>query len=120
MITRWQVYSHFWDHNSWVAWRALINAILQTGLSPNQVNYQGETPADLMIHHYKSSCPQQATLDICSDLLNAGGYMTHCALDWKHHPNVLNPVYYLTRGDLRWNDILWKDYSILLVWRLHD
>lgn len=73
-----------------------------------------------MVRHYESRRQQQVTLDICSDLLNAGGYMTHRALDWRHHPNVCNIAYYMTRGDLRWNDTLWQDYSIPLVWRLHD
>ncbi|KAL4862656.1 hypothetical protein BDV12DRAFT_190252 [Aspergillus spectabilis] len=63
---------------------------------------------------------QQATLDICSDLLNSGGYMTHQALDWRHHPNVFNPAYYMNRCDGRQNDTLWQDYSIRLVWKLCD
>jgi MoaA/NifB/PqqE/SkfB family radical SAM enzyme len=103
-----------------VIWRALINAMLQMGLSPNQVNYCGATPADLMVYYYDSCCQQQATFDICSDLLNAGGYMTHRALDWRHHPNVFNPMYSMTRGDGRWNDTLWRDYSIPLLWSFRD
>ncbi|KAL4780605.1 hypothetical protein BJX76DRAFT_350807 [Aspergillus varians] len=73
-----------------------------------------------MVYWYKDCCQQQATLDICSDLLNAGGYMTHRALDWRHQPKSFFPQYYLTRGDLRWNDSLWRDSSIPLIWNLRD
>ncbi|KAL4936628.1 hypothetical protein BDV06DRAFT_216533 [Aspergillus oleicola] len=73
-----------------------------------------------MIRYYKNCCQQQATLDICSDLLNAGGYMTHRALDWRHQPNLLFAAYYLRRCDLRWNDTIWRDYSIPLLWNLRD
>jgi hypothetical protein len=75
--------------------------MLQTGLSPNQTNSYGATPADLMVYYFDNTCQQQAALDICSDLLNDGGYMTHGALDWRHQPNLFNAAYYLTRGDLR-------------------
>ncbi|KAL4996587.1 hypothetical protein BDV10DRAFT_108566 [Aspergillus recurvatus] len=120
VITRWQVYSHLWDDNSWLIWRALINAMLQAGQSPNQVNDNGETPADLMVRHFDNRRQQQATLEICSDLLNSGGYMTHRALDWRHQPNLFFIAYHLMRGDLRWNDTLWRDYSIPLIWNLSD
>ncbi|KAL4908565.1 hypothetical protein BDW74DRAFT_188501 [Aspergillus multicolor] len=120
VITGWQVYSHLWDDNSWLIWRALINAMLQAGQSPNQVNDDGKTPADLMVRHYDNRCQQQATLEICSDLLNSGGYMTHRALDWRHQPNLFLIEYYMRRCDLRWNDTLWRDYSIPLIWNLRD
>jgi hypothetical protein len=56
---------------------------------------------------------QQATLDICSDILSSGGYMTHTAFDWRHHLNMYNLVYCLGG-----HDHLWEDHSIKLVWRL--
>ncbi|KAE8387079.1 hypothetical protein BDV23DRAFT_196003, partial [Aspergillus alliaceus] len=120
MIAGWQKYSHQWDSNSWLIWRAFINVILQQGLLPDRVNDQGETPADIMIQYYRSRHQEQPTLDICSDLLNAGGHMTHQALDWRHHPNVFNPCYYMTRFDGRQDDTMWDDYSIQLVWTLRD
>ncbi|KAL3461881.1 hypothetical protein BJX64DRAFT_259906 [Aspergillus heterothallicus] len=94
--------------------------MLQTGLSPNQTNSYGETPADLVVYYFWNNTQQQATLDLCSDLLNDGGYMTHHALDWRHQPNVLNPAYHLSRCDLRWNNTLWRDYTVPLLWSLCD
>lgn len=44
---------------------------------------------------------QQITIDIYSDLLKAGGYMTQEALDWRHRENVFNPCYYVWIGDGR-------------------
>jgi hypothetical protein len=57
---------------------------------------------------------QQVTLDICSDILSLGGYMTHMALDWRHHPNTIDSFYYMFGQ----HDHLSEDYSIRLVWRL--
>ncbi|KAL4886177.1 hypothetical protein BJY04DRAFT_178579 [Aspergillus karnatakaensis] len=119
-ITGWQIHSHLWDDNSWVIWRSLIKAMLQMGLSPNQTNSYGETPVDYMVSFFSNPCQQQATLNICSDLLNDGGYMTYRALDTRHWPNVYDPAYYMKRCDFRWNDTLWRDYSIPLLWSLRD
>ncbi|KAE8418025.1 hypothetical protein BDV36DRAFT_308977 [Aspergillus pseudocaelatus] len=62
---------------------------------------------------------EQPTLDICSDLLNSGGHMTHQALDLRHHPDTFNSYYYMPGND-RWIDMIWEDYSIQLVWTLRD
>ncbi|KAE8387036.1 hypothetical protein BDV23DRAFT_174975 [Aspergillus alliaceus] len=84
--------------------------MLRTGLLPDHVNNDDETPADI----------QQVTVDICSDLLNSGGYMTHQALDWRHHPNVFNVGYHWNRCNGRQNDHLWEYYSIRLILKLAD
>jgi len=63
---------------------------------------------------------QQITIDICSDLLKAGGYMTREALDWRHRENVFNPSYYGWRGDGRRKDDLFEDFSFRLIWRIAD
>ncbi|KAL4933225.1 uncharacterized protein BDV17DRAFT_298849 [Aspergillus undulatus] len=75
-----------------------------------------------MIHYSTKSCQQQATLDICSDLMNSGGYMTYQALDRRHHPDTIAPRYFKAlRADGR-QDVtaLWQDYSVRLVWKLRD
>ncbi|EAU32300.1 predicted protein [Aspergillus terreus NIH2624] len=61
---------------------------------------------------------QQVTIDICSDLLKAGGYMTREALDWRHRENVINPRYFVSRADGRRNDDLFEDFSFRLIWRI--
>ncbi|KAF5854992.1 hypothetical protein ETB97_010350, partial [Aspergillus alliaceus] len=120
IITSWQKYSHQWDVDSWQIWRAFINSMLRTGLLPDRVNNDDETPADIVIRNCDSYRQQQVTADICSDLLNSGGYMTHQALDWRHHPNVFNVGYHWNRCDGRQNDHLWEDYSIRLILKLAD
>lgn len=57
---------------------------------------------------------KQATVDICFDLLNSGGYMTFMALDLRHRSHA-SLLYYLpwTSGPL-------EDYSVRLVWQLAD
>lgn len=57
---------------------------------------------------------ESATIAICSDLLKAGGHMTNNALDWRHHPNTINPVYFMPPFRL------FEDHSVRLVWLLED
>ncbi|KAJ5750952.1 hypothetical protein N7533_007980 [Penicillium manginii] len=77
IVTAWQRYSSHWDSRSRLVWRLFIQNLLQAGLSPDLVNYRGETPADNMIdnfgHESNDMEKQQITIDICSDLLQAGG-----------------------------------------------
>lgn len=121
MITSWQDYSSQWDAYSWLSWRALISGLIRSGLSPNRVNDLGETPADRMIERFevfygrRDLRQQHATVDICSDLLNSGGYMTHMALDRRHRPNCFNPWYYMD-GIVHF----FEDFSIRLIWQLAD
>jgi hypothetical protein len=115
LITGWQKYTYQWDASSWLAWRALIKDLLRNGLLPDRVNDGGETPADRMIEHFedydrrRDPGQQQATLDICSDILSSGGYMTHMALNWRHHPNIFDPFYYMFGQ----HHHLAEDYSIV-------
>lgn len=81
----------------------------------------GATPADKMIklyetYHNGSGGPsrESATLAICSDLLRAGGHMTWNALDWRHHRDYFNPMYY---ADVSY---LFEDHTVRLVWLLED
>lgn len=91
-----------------------------------RLNDQGETPTDRMIerfdvyHGYRESRQQQGTVDICSDLLNARGFMTHMALDWRHRPTWYNPLYDMIRGDGRMNNHIFEDNSIRLIWQISD
>jgi hypothetical protein len=91
-----------------------------------RLNDNGETPADKMINHfdvydsYRKSQQRQGTIDICSDLLNARGFMTHMALDWRHHPTYFNPSYYMSGRDGRMNDHIFEDNSIRLIWQISD
>jgi hypothetical protein len=66
---------------------------LQASLSPNRPNDRDQTPADSMIDHFGHEGgdmnKQQLTIDICSDLLKAGGYMTREALNWRHSREYL-------------------------------
>ncbi|KAJ5381863.1 uncharacterized protein N7496_004291 [Penicillium cataractarum] len=117
-------YISWWDTRSRLAWRSLINSLLQAGLSPDRKNYHGVTPADNIIEnfgHVGSDLErQQMTIDISSDLLKAGGYMTREALDWRHRENVFNPSYYCSGWCGRRNDELFEDFSFRLIWRLAD
>jgi hypothetical protein len=40
--------------------------------------------------------------------------MTHMALNWRHHPNILDSFYYMFGQ----HHLLAEDYSIRLLWRL--
>ncbi|KAJ5098839.1 hypothetical protein N7532_005840 [Penicillium argentinense] len=124
IVTYWQRYSFQWDTRSQLTWRSFINAILQTGISPDRTNDRGETPADSMIQRFNSRLSDldkhQVTVDICSDLLKAGGYMTRSALDWRHQENWFNPAYYGFRGDGRRNDNLFEDFTFRLIWKIAD
>ncbi|KAL4793922.1 hypothetical protein BDV19DRAFT_206785 [Aspergillus venezuelensis] len=60
------------------------------------------------------SARESATIAICSDLLKAGGHMTFNALDWRHHPNTINPTYYMRLFRL------FEDHTVRLVWLLED
>jgi hypothetical protein len=100
--------------------RALINSLLERGSLPDRVNDIGETPADNLIqyfHGFMDSYQQQATIEICSDLLLEGGYVTHRALDSRHRPGVFNVMYHCDGIDI-FN--LVEDYSIRLLWQLTD
>ena len=125
-MTDWQRYSSQWDTRSQLTWRSFINAILQTGQSPDRTNDSGETPVDNMIHQFDSRLSDldkhQVTIDICSDLLKAGGYMTRSALDWRHQENWCNPAYYASRVDGRRNDCfrLFEDVTFHLIWKIAD
>lgn len=122
MVTSWQTYSSHWDTRSRLTWRSFIKNLLQAGLSPDRANDRGGTPADSMIDHFGFEGTdlerQQMTIDICSDLLKAGGYMTREALDWRHRENIFNPLYYMWRVDGRRNDNLFEDFSFRLIWRI--
>ena len=91
-----------------------------------RLNDKGESPADKMIIHfdlydsYRESRQRQGTIDICSDLLNARGFMTHMALDWRHHPTWYNPFYDMRGRDGRMNDHIFEDNSIRLIWQISD
>ncbi|KAG2002892.1 hypothetical protein GB937_009428 [Aspergillus fischeri] len=80
LITGWQQYTYQWDASSWLAWCALIKDLLQNGLLPHHANDCGETPADQMLLKFdiygrrRDPGQQQATLDICSDILSSGDY----------------------------------------------
>jgi hypothetical protein len=66
------------------AWRQLIKSLLQEGLSPDEPNLYGETPAQLVYHRLQvlrlASLPcqdrEQIMIDICSEFVNSGGYLT--------------------------------------------
>ncbi|KAJ5289143.1 hypothetical protein N7478_002173 [Penicillium angulare] len=124
VVTGWQTYSSNWDTRSRLMWRSFIKSLLQAGLSPDRANYRGETPADSMIdcfgHESSNLEKQQITIDICSDLLEAGGYMTREALDWRHRENTFNPLYMGWRVDGRRTDNLFEDFSFRLIWRIAD
>jgi hypothetical protein len=98
--------------------RALVNSLLERGSLPDRVNDGGETPADNLIQYFRGfmdSYQQQATIEICSDLLHEGGYMTHRALDWRHHPGVFDVIHHYDGIEN-----LFEDYSIRLLWQLAD
>ncbi|KAL4782869.1 hypothetical protein BJX76DRAFT_368788 [Aspergillus varians] len=121
IVTSWQSYTCQWDADLLEDWRRFINELLDTGLSPSQIDYRGTTPADNMIELYGTywdgrgePVRESATIAICSDLLKAGGHMTNNALDWRHHPNTINPVYYMS--PLR----LVEEHTVRLVWLLED
>ncbi|OJJ04023.1 hypothetical protein ASPVEDRAFT_73591 [Aspergillus versicolor CBS 583.65] len=121
IVTSWQYYTCQWDADLLEDWRRLINELLDTGLSPSQIDYSGRTPADNMIDLYETfwdghgePVRESATLAICSDLLKAGGHMTNNALDWRHRPNTLNPVYYM------YPRRLFEEHTVRLVWLLED
>ncbi|KAL5050683.1 hypothetical protein BDW71DRAFT_215902 [Aspergillus fruticulosus] len=121
VVTGWQSYTCQWDADLLEDWRRFINELLDTGLSPSQIDYCGTTPADNMIDLYETywdghgePVRESATIAICSDLLKAGGHMTNNALDWRHHPNTLNPCYYMSPLHL------FEDHTVRLVWLLED
>lgn len=126
MVTRWQLYSCQWDACSWLYWRAFIREILQIGLLADRANDRGQTPADNMIElfdlpdGYRCARERQGTIDICSDLLNSGGFMTHMALDCRHQPFWYDPFYHYNRGDGRMNNHIFEDNSIRLIWQIAD
>jgi hypothetical protein len=123
-VTNWQRYSSQWDTRSRLTWRSFINRILQTGLSPDRTNNCGKTPADSMIRGFRNRLSDQGnhqiTIDICSDLLKVGGYMTRFALDWRHHENLFNPIYFAFRVDGRRKDNLFEDFTFRLIWKIAD
>lgn len=88
------------------------------------MNDFGETPVDNMIdnfgHESNDMERQQITIDICSDLLEVGGYMTLQALDWRHRKNIFNPFYDAWRGDGRRHDVFFEDLSFRLIWKIAD
>lgn len=63
---------------------------------------------------------RQITIDICSDLLKVGGYMTRSALDWRHQENWFNPAYHASRLDGRRTDGLFEDFTFSLIWKIAD
>ncbi|KAJ5822972.1 hypothetical protein N7447_005312 [Penicillium robsamsonii] len=75
---------------------------------------------DVFGHEGSDLEKQQITIDICSDLLKAGGYMAREALNWRHRENVLNPSYHAYRIDRRRHDDLFEDFSFRLIWRIAD
>ncbi|KAL4973670.1 hypothetical protein BDW66DRAFT_168434 [Aspergillus desertorum] len=89
-----------------VAWRRFINDLLDTGLSPSQIDYRGTTPADNMIDLYETDWDGHGE--------PPGGHMTNNALDWRHHPNTFDLAYYMS--PLR----LFEDHTVRLVWLLED
>ena len=136
-MTAWQIYSSSWDARSRLTWRSFISSIVQEGLSPDRANDYGETPADIMIRgsgyvlidqngarlgggDYRDSDYQQITIDICSDLLKAGGYMTRSALDCRHQENWFDLAYYALRVDGRRNDHFFEDFTFRLIWKIAD
>jgi hypothetical protein len=96
------------------------------GQLSTRLNDNGETPADKMIKHFdvyychRESRQRQGTIDICSDLLNARGFMKHMALDWRHHQNYFNPLYDMSGRDGRMSDHISEDNSIRLIWQISD
>lgn len=123
-MTNWQRYSSQWDTRSRLTWRSFINSIVQAGLSPDRTNNRGKTPADSMIKEFGDRFSdlnkRQITIDICSDLLKVGGYMTRSALDWRHQENWFNPAYHAFRVDGRRNDNLFEDFTFRLIWEIAD
>lgn len=114
----WQMFSSEWEACSWLNWRALINDILETGLLPNRINDRGETPIDMIIE-YSSNCQcrrrtfdgNDATVQICSDLLSAGGFMTYKAFNRRYHPqHILKGAFMHMFGD----------QTARLIWLLSD
>jgi hypothetical protein len=91
-----------------------------------RLNDDGETPADKMIINfdvycsYRESRQRQGTIDICSDLLNARGFMTHRALNWRHHSPSFDPFYGMIGGDFHMDDYIYEDHSIRLIWQISD
>ena len=126
VITGWQSYSYRWDPHSWLRWRMFIKVISELGQLSTRLNDQGKTPADSMVYRFnldsgpRESHQRQGTVDICSDLLNARGFMTHMALDWRHKPTFFNPMYDLNWGDGRMNDWIYEDNTIQLIWQISD
>ncbi|KAL4738832.1 hypothetical protein BDV11DRAFT_215708 [Aspergillus similis] len=121
IVTSWQYYTWEWDADLWEDWRRFINELLNTGLSPSQVDYRGATPADNMIGLYESyysghdePARKTATIAICSDLMKDGGHMTDNALGWRHRPNVIDSAYYMYKFHL------FEDHTVRLVWLLED
>lgn len=127
VITGWQSRSYQWDACSWLRWRALIRAILQIGSLADRANDRGQTPADNMIEwfdvpaNYRGARERQGTIDICSDLLNSGGFMTHMGLNFRHRPICVDPFYHFDRGYGCMNDYnFFEDSSIRLIWQIAD
>ncbi|KAL2871597.1 uncharacterized protein BJX67DRAFT_389133 [Aspergillus lucknowensis] len=121
IVTSWQAYTCQWDADSLEDWRRFILELLDTGLSPSQIDYRGTTPADNMIDLYETypdghgePVRESATIAICSDLLKAGGHMTTNALDWRHHRNTINLLYYVSPL------CLFEEHTVRLVWLLED
>jgi hypothetical protein len=67
---------------------------------------------------------QQITINICSDLLKAGGYMTQEALDWRHQEKPFDWVRdSVTSGSVTRDGrpLGWfLEFSFRLIWRLAD
>ncbi|KAL4808112.1 hypothetical protein BDV18DRAFT_96177 [Aspergillus unguis] len=121
VVTSWQYYTCQWDAALLEDWRRLISELLDTGVSPSQIDYSGTTPADNMIDLYENyrdghggPVRESATIAICSDLLKAGGHMTNNALDWRHRQNNYNMFYFLTPFRL------FQEHAVRLVWLLDD
>ena len=63
----------------------------------------------------------QITVDICSDLLKVGGYMTRSALDFRHQEKFINPsCLAFVRADGRRDDVLFGDFNFHLIWKITD
>lgn len=102
--------------STWLNCHDLITSLLTMGVPPNSANNYGETPADDIIYSFHDCSDvrmQQVALDLCSDLLNAGGYIT---------PQVLKIGYHHGVADLS-QFVMWrssKNYTFQLLQRVAD
>ncbi|KAJ0413081.1 hypothetical protein BJY00DRAFT_320136 [Aspergillus carlsbadensis] len=101
-----------WEPHQWADWRDLIRELAEAGLSPNCVNDNGITPADIIAAYYEICAEDEdpvrftQVIDICSDLLSRGSFI-------KFHAKLTG--YRLTTFYIYWHS---SKLLLPLLWSL--